>query len=137
MNQIRCELIVFCKATAIGVKKAARKLKFTKYIENLYYILVAVSGKEPPYIKREIEDKIVRVFKLINRVWCSIERDSRKTFMKESKGTIPLVILFAATKFKKMSFDPPAGEEVKTRCRRESRKNLWPEAGQGHILSSR
>ena len=81
LHQIRCELSVFTKATAIDVKKAMRKLRLTKYIENLYYILFAVTGEEPPYIKREVEDKIVRMFKMIDRVWCSIERDNRRSFM--------------------------------------------------------
>ncbi len=63
MNQIRLS-----KATAIDVKKAMRKLKLTKYIENFYYILFAVTGEEPPYIKRDFEDKTVRMFKMIDRV---------------------------------------------------------------------
>ncbi len=41
-----------------------RKLKLTKYMENFYYILFAVTGRQPPYIKREIEDKIMRMFKM-------------------------------------------------------------------------
>ena len=45
-----------------------RKLKFTKYMENFYYILLAVTGRQPPYIKREIKDEIVRIFKMIDRV---------------------------------------------------------------------
>ncbi len=50
-------------------------------MENFYYILFAVTGKQPPYIKREIEDKIVRIFKMIDRVWCSIEGDRRRSFL--------------------------------------------------------
>ncbi len=80
-HQIRCELPVFTKATAIDVKKAMRKLKMTKYIENFYFIMFTMTGEEPPYIKREIEDKIVRMFKMIDRVWCSIERESRRSFL--------------------------------------------------------
>jgi hypothetical protein len=67
--------------TAADVKKAMRKLKFIKYLENFYYIFFAATGKQPPYIKREIEDKIVRMFKMINRVWCSIEKDKHRSFL--------------------------------------------------------
>ncbi len=50
-------------------------------MEHLHYIFVAVTGKQPPYIKRKIEDKIVRIFKMIDRVWCSIDRDRRRSFL--------------------------------------------------------
>ena len=81
LHQIRCELPVFTKATAIDVKKAIRKLRLTKYIENFYYIMFTMTGEEPPYRKREFEEKIFRMFKMIDRVWCSIERDVRRSFM--------------------------------------------------------
>ena len=81
LNQIRCELPVVSKATAIDVKKAMRKLRLTKYIENFYYIMFTMTGEEPPYIKREIEDKIVRMFKMIDRIWFNIEKDRRWSFL--------------------------------------------------------
>jgi hypothetical protein len=55
------------------MKKAMRKLNITKHVEYFYYILFAVTGKQPPCIKREIEDKIVRMHEIIDRVWCSID----------------------------------------------------------------
>ncbi len=81
LHQIKYELSVFGEVTAIDVKKTIRKLKLTKYMGNLYYILFAVTGKQPLYIKCEIEDKIVWMFKMIDRVWCSIERDRRRRFL--------------------------------------------------------
>ena len=48
LHQVRYELPIFSEATAVHVKKAMRKLKLTKYIENFYYILFAVTGKQPP-----------------------------------------------------------------------------------------
>ncbi len=35
---------LFSGVTAIEMKKTMRKLKLTKYMENLYYILFAVTG---------------------------------------------------------------------------------------------
>lgn len=81
LHQIKSELPTLSEVTAIDVKKAMRKLKLTKYMENFYYILFAVTGKQPPYIKREIEDKIVRMFKMIDRVWCTIDTDKRRSFL--------------------------------------------------------
>ncbi len=81
LQQIKDELESPVEATALDVKKAMRKLKMTKYMENFYYILFAVTGKQPPYIKREIEDKIVRMFKMIDRVYHKIEKDKRRSFL--------------------------------------------------------
>ncbi len=81
LEQIKFELPVFSEVTVVHVKKAIRKLNLTKYMEIFYYILFAVTGKQPPYIKREIEDKIVRMFKMVDRVWCTIERDRRRSFL--------------------------------------------------------
>ncbi len=81
LEQIKFELPIFSEVTTVHVKKAMRKLKLTKYMENFYYILFAVTGRQPPYIKREVEDKIVRMFKMIGRVWFTIERDKRRSFL--------------------------------------------------------
>ncbi len=70
LQQIRCELLLFSKATASEVKKAMGKLYLTACIENFYYIT------------REVEYKIVRMYKMIDRIWCSIERDNPRSFMK-------------------------------------------------------
>ena len=68
-------------ATAADVKNTIRKLKLTKYMENFYYILFAVTGREPPYIRRETEDKMVRMFKQIDRIYDAISHDGRKSFL--------------------------------------------------------
>ena len=73
LHQIKNELSACNEATAADVKKVMRKLKLTKYMENFYFILFSMTGKQPPYIKREIEDKIMRMFKMIDRLWCSTE----------------------------------------------------------------
>ena len=35
-----------------------RKLRLNKYVENAFYIYHVVAGKEPPYIKKEVEDRM-------------------------------------------------------------------------------
>ena len=51
------------------VKRSLRHLKLTKYVENLLYIHHVLSGTPLPYIKREIEDKLVRMFKQMEQVF--------------------------------------------------------------------
>ena len=80
-HQIKDELQIANEVTASDVKKAMRKLKLTKYMENFYYILFAMTGKQPPHTKREIEDKIARMFKMLDRVWYTIEKDRRRSFL--------------------------------------------------------
>ena len=81
LHQIKDELRIVNEVTASDVKKAMRKLKLTKYIENLYFILFAVTGKQPPCVKRETKDKIIRTFKMLDRVWYTIEKDRRRSFL--------------------------------------------------------
>ncbi len=95
LHQIRSEFHICSEATAIDVKTA--KLKLTKYMENLYCILFAVTGKKPPYRKREVEDEIVRMFKMIDRVRQSIERDRRRSFPNYYYILIKLVELMGQT----------------------------------------
>ena len=119
LHQIKYELSVFNEVTAIDVKKAIRKLKLTKYMENFYYILFTVTGKQPPYIKREIEDKIVRMFKMIDRVWCSIERDRRRSFLNY------YYILFKLLELMDQSELLPQVPLLRTRLRLRQHDFLW------------
>ncbi len=80
-HRSKFELFIFSEVTAIDVKKTTRKPELTKFIDNLYFILVAVVGKQSPYIKFEIVYKIVRMFENIDRLWSSIERDRRRNFL--------------------------------------------------------
>ncbi len=40
-----------------------------------------MTGKQQPHIKRELEDDIVKMFNMIDRMWSSIERERCKTFL--------------------------------------------------------
>ena len=55
--------------TLNDVKQSLRQLKLTKYVENFLYIHHVLSGTPLPYIKREIEDKLVRMFKQMEQVF--------------------------------------------------------------------
>ena len=45
------------------------KSKLTKYIENAHYIWAMASNRQPPYIKKLVEDKLIRYFKAIAQVY--------------------------------------------------------------------
>ena len=64
------------------VKQNLRKLKLNKYVENVLYIHHVLSGTPLPYIKREIEDKMIRLFKQLERVFGLVR--SRVPFARTS-----------------------------------------------------
>ena len=55
--------------TLNDVKLGLRKLKLNKYVENILYIHHVLTGTPLPYIKREMEDKMVRLFRQLDRVF--------------------------------------------------------------------
>ena len=70
--------------TLDDVKLGLRRLKLNKYIENILYIHHVLSGTPLPYIKREIEDKMVRMFKQLDRVFGQVRSKvpfARTSFM--------------------------------------------------------
>ena len=64
------------------VKQSLRKLKLSKYVENVLYIHHVLSGTPLPYIKRAIEDKMIRLFKQLERVFGLVR--SRVPFARTS-----------------------------------------------------
>ena len=68
--------------TILEVKQNLRKLKLNKYVENILYVHHVLSGTPLPYIKREIEDKMIRLFKQLERVFGLVR--SRVPFARTS-----------------------------------------------------
>ena len=68
--------------TILEVKLNLRTLKLNKYVENVLYIHHVLSGTPLPYIKREIEDKMIRLFKQLERVFGLVR--SRVPFARTS-----------------------------------------------------
>ena len=81
LDQIRAELGADGKAGVTEIKCILRKLKLTKYVENANSITFALTGQQPPYIKREIQDKMLKTFKQIVRVWEGLATDERQSFL--------------------------------------------------------
>jgi hypothetical protein len=119
LDKIKYELPVFNEVNAIVVKKAMRKLKLTKYMENFNYIFFVVTGKQPPYIKREIEDKITRMFKMIDRTWCTIEKDRRRSFLNYYYIIYKLLEFMGQTE---LMMQVPL---IRTRLRLKQHDDIW------------
>jgi hypothetical protein len=58
-----------------------RKSKLSKYNENANMIWSMVSGRQPPYIKKLVEDKLLRYFKAIAQVYEPLKGLKRNSFM--------------------------------------------------------
>ena len=119
MDQIKNELSDCNEVTAIDVKKAMRKLKLTKYMENFYFIRFTMTEQQPPYIKREIEDNIVRMFMMIDRLWCTVEKDRRMSFLNYYYLIYKLLELMGQTEL--MTQVPL----LKTRLRIKQHDTIW------------
>ena len=119
LHQIKNELPEDHEATAADVKKVMRKLKLTKYMENFYFILFTVTGQQPPYIQREIEDKIMRMFKMIDRLWCGIAKERRISFLNYYYIIYKLLELMGQTE---LMLQVPL---LKTRLRLRQHDTLW------------
>ena len=78
-----------------------------------------MTGTQPPYIKREIEDKIVRMFKLIDCVWCSIGRDKRRSFLNYYYILFKLLELMGQTELL------PQVPLLRTRLRLRQHDFIW------------
>ena len=86
MERIKAEIPEPRDATSVDVKKVTRKLKHTEYIENFHYILLTISGQEPPYIRREVEGTMVRLFKQIDRIYSTISHDKCESSLTSSSS---------------------------------------------------
>ncbi len=64
-----------------GTRQALRKLRMTKYVENANYLDFIILSKPLPYIPRLIEDKLIRYFKYIDRVFAQLLQSAGKSFM--------------------------------------------------------
>ena len=58
-----------------------RKSKLSKYNENVHMIWSMVSGRQPPYIKKLVEDKLLRYFKAIAQVYEPLKGNKRNSFL--------------------------------------------------------
>jgi len=80
LEKVKAEVIDPKETDVAEIKRILRKLKLTKYVENAFYITFAIT-EDPPYVPREIEDKMVRMFARIVRAYPSVSTDKRRSFL--------------------------------------------------------
>ena len=107
------------QATAEDVKTAMRNLKLTKYMENFYCILFTITGIEPPHIPKLIQDKLIRMFKQIDRVYQIVSKEKRKSFLNYYYVLFKLLDLMDQTELL------PKVPLLKTRIRLKQHDSVW------------
>lgn len=64
-----------------NLKIILKHLKLTKFIENCNSILFTLTGKQPPYLRKEIELKLIRYFKQIAKIYEEFRPTNRTYFL--------------------------------------------------------
>ena len=72
LDKIRAEIRDLSDTNVSEIRKILRKLCLTKYVENAQSIAFALTGVQPPYIKRVIQEKMIKLFKQIVSAWASV-----------------------------------------------------------------
>jgi hypothetical protein len=57
-----------------------RKSKLSKYNENAHCIWAMAANRQPPYIKKLVEERLVRYFKAVAQVYEPLKGDKRHSF---------------------------------------------------------
>ena len=66
------------------VRKMLKKLKLNKYYEHVPYITHAITGNLPPLMDIELEDRLLQMFKTIQRPFTQVKPPDRKNFLSYS-----------------------------------------------------
>jgi hypothetical protein len=70
--------------THAAVRCSLKKLKLTKYYEHVPFISSYLSGKKPPVMPKELEDKLRHMFYMIQEPFNKNRPDDRKNFLSYS-----------------------------------------------------
>jgi len=79
LDKIRNEIKDLGETNLNEIRQILRKLSLTKYVENAHSIAFALTGQQPPYIKRVTQEKMIKMFKQIVIAWTSV--CSEKSFL--------------------------------------------------------
>ena len=72
------------KISANKIKYYLKKLGYSKYYEHSYYIIYKITGKKPPTISSDIEEKLRKMFKEIQEPFSIVCPKNRKNFLSYS-----------------------------------------------------
>ena len=69
-----------------------RKSNLSKHNENAHCIWAMASNRQPPYIKKLVEDKLIRYFKAIAQVYEPLKGEKRNSFLNSITCSISCFI---------------------------------------------
>ena len=88
-------------------------------MESAHTILAYITGRQPPYIRREVEDKLIRYFKQIIRPYQEHKPPKRKNFLN---------YYYVLYKLLEMMTEPELLEEIpmlRSRQRIRQHDKIW------------
>lgn len=66
------------------VRKILKKLNLSKYYENIYNIINRINGLPPPILSKETEERLMRLFKMIEEPFEKYKSEERKNILRYS-----------------------------------------------------
>lgn len=68
----------------ITVRNILKKLNLSKYYENVFHIIYRINGLQPPTLSREVEEKLLHLFKQIEEPFRLYKKKGRKNILRYS-----------------------------------------------------
>jgi hypothetical protein len=84
LQKIREALHTNSEPNYADIRNTLRQLKLNRYVENIYFIHHVVTGQEAPHIPKLREEKMLRMFRQIERAFANTPealRSKRKSFL--------------------------------------------------------
>lgn len=119
LEQIKGEIKDLETCDVQEIRNILRNLKMTSYVENVYSITFALTGKQPPYIKREFQDKMIKMFRQIIKAYETICREKHRSFMSY------YFIIYKLLELMGQSELLPSIPLLRTQLRLRQHDNLW------------
>jgi hypothetical protein len=66
------------------IKKILKKINYTKYYENVHYIMYTINGLKPPYLSPKEEKQLLYYFKQIEEPFILYKKKGRKNILRYS-----------------------------------------------------
>lgn len=84
LNEIKKQRLINKSITPKQMRAILKKLNYNKYYEHVQHIINKVSGKPPPRMTREVEEKFREMFKLCQEPFNIYSPKDRKNFLSYS-----------------------------------------------------
>lgn len=103
------------------IKGYLKKLGYSKYYEHAVYIIYRLSGKQPPKLPPELEEKLRHMFKELQEPFAKVCPKDRKNFLSYSYVLHKCVELLGYDEYKELF------PLLKSREKLHSQDKIWKE----------